>query len=487
MDIADDVLTRKYMTVVARAGGIADAQGLLAFIDDNREVLDLGAAAIARAAQRGEMHLGEALALLDCVKGLSARHLMFESQTSNIGYTPHVRIAVTHRSAVENYLNERPLPTAAISFHLVSDTQLLLISAANYPMGGQPGDGRVEYRCAVINRIDEGLLESVAAFSRSVDRGEPDLTLLSEPFTHLGYAVGVLIGGQPLHEVIFVPHKALHALPLHALVLHAESGLFLHDVVNSIRFCSSLFDALTSGTRVAPPGDTRAEPRLLSVMERDSPLPGVALYRTMLGVLRLQLGEQMRVDDLHSLGDLPGGFLAGDAWVNWHGHGRSSSNAWGASYLTLDDGVVFSRTIATSWRLPGQPHVVLASCQSAVDGALTSVVDEYCGLDVAFRIAGARSVAASMWDLGDPVAAFTAVRLTSSFLQSGKPPAHALTVLQRAFRTGSWKAALLRPEQLAALPAEQAGLLRGYQAPFDRLPDDAFADPRRWATMRAHG
>ncbi|MFD1374446.1 CHAT domain-containing protein [Actinoplanes sichuanensis] len=265
--------------------------------------------------------------------------------------------------------------------------------------------------------------------------------------------------------MIFVPHKALHALPLHALVLDAETDLYLHDVVNSVRFCSSLFDASTSGTWVPPPGYRQPTPRLVSVMERDSPLPGVGLYRRMLDVLRLQLGEQMRIDDLYGLGDLPGGFELGDIRVNWHGHGRSSSNAWGASYLTLGDGVVFGRTIATTWRLPGRPHVVLASCQSAVDAALTSVVDEYCGLDVAFRIAGARSVAASMWDLGDPVAAFTAVRLTSSFLQTGKPPAHALTALQRAFRNGTWKAALLRPEQAAALPTEQAELLREFQAP----------------------
>jgi CHAT domain len=487
MDIADGVLIRKYAAVVASAGGITDAQGLLAFVDDNREALDLGAAAVARAAQRGEMHLGEALALLDCVKGLSARHLMFESRTSNIGFAPHFRVAVTHRSALENYLNERPLPTAAISFHLLSDEQLLLISAANYPMGGQPGDGHVEYRCAVINHIDEGLLESVAAFARSVDSGEPDLASLSKPFAHLGYAVGVLLGGQPLHEVIFIPHKALHALPLHALVVHEESSLFLHDIVNSIRFCSSLFDALTSETWVAPPGYAEMRPRLVSVMEKNSQLPGVGLYRKMLDVLRAQIGEQLRIDDLHSPADLPGGFLPGDIWVNWHGHGSSSSNAWGASYLTLDDAVLFGRTIATSWRLPGRPHIVLASCQSAVDGSLTSVVDEYCGLDVAFRIAGARSVVASMWDLGDPVAAYTAVRLTSSFLQTRKPPAHSLTALQRAFRKGTWKAALLRPEQLEALPAEQAALLREYQAPFARLPDDAFADPRHWATMRAHG
>ncbi|MEU4155353.1 CHAT domain-containing protein [Actinoplanes sp. NPDC026670] len=487
MDIADRALTRRFMTVVAMAGGFADAQGLLAFIDHNREVLDLGVAAVARAVQRGEMHLGDAFALLDCVKGLSARHLMFESQTGHSGSTADARIAVTHRSAVESYLNERPRPTAAVSFHLVSGEQLLMISAANYPMGGQPGDGRVEYRCAVINRIDDGLLESVAAFSRSVDRGAPDLALLSKPLAELGYAVGALLGGQPVHEVIFVPHKALHALPLHALVLHEASGLYLHDVVNSIRFCSSLFDALTSGTWVAPPGHPQTGPRLVSVMERDSPLPGVELYRKMLDALRLQLGGQIRIDDLHRLGDLPGGFQTGDTWVNWHGHGRSSPNAWGASYLTLGDDVVSGRTIATTWRLPGRPHVVLASCQSAVDGALTPVVDEYCGLDVAFRIAGARSVAASMWDLGDPVATFTAVRLTSSFLQAGKPPAHSLTALQRAFRNCSWKAALLRPEQLAALPAEQAELLREYQAPFERLPGDAFADPRRWATMRAHG
>ncbi|BEL04722.1 hypothetical protein Q0Z83_029130 [Actinoplanes sichuanensis] len=173
MDIADKVLIRKFITVVAGAGGIADAQGLLALVDDNHEVLDLGAAAVARAIQRGEMHLGEALALLDCVKGMSTRHLMFESQTSNIGYAPQVRIAVTHRSAFEHYLNERPDPTAVISFHLISDTQLLLISATNYPMRGQSGDGRVEYRCAVINRIDQGLLASVAAFAESVDGGRP--------------------------------------------------------------------------------------------------------------------------------------------------------------------------------------------------------------------------------------------------------------------------------------------------------------------------
>ena len=75
----------------------------------------------------------------------------------------------------------------------------------------------------------------------------------------------------------------------------------------------------------------------------------------------------------------------------------------------------------------------------------------------------------------------------AAYLQRGTPPAQTVTSLHRAMRRGTWQAALLRPEQIAALPEAVAVKIRAAQQPLWQLPPDAFAHPLLWGAFRAHG
>jgi CHAT domain-containing protein len=125
--------------------------------------------------------------------------------------------------------------------------------------------------------------------------------------------------------------------------------------------------------------------------------------------------------------------------------------------------------IAKGWNLASSPVVMLAACNSAVDTSGSLAVDEFCGLDLAFRIGGARASIASLWPVDDATAALS------------------VTAFQRYFRQGRWKEFLLREEQLNAAPKGIRQALTDMQEPLWNLPSEAFASEQCRAAFRCHG
>ena len=80
------------------------------------------------------------------------------------------------------------------------------------------------------------------------------------------------------------------------------------------------------------------------------------------------------------------------------------------------------------------------------------VLDEYCGLDLAFRIAGARAVYSTLWKITDELGALASIVLSGS--RGYDRLANELTLFERSLRTGIWKQYLLRADQLQQLPNE---------------------------------
>jgi hypothetical protein len=479
-----DQLLSAYVEVLTLAGGLTRWDDLVTHMWDGADVIEAGAAAIMAQAHNGSIGFAEANMLLDSAKAITTRHLMLRRALAAAGLDPHVVLARSDPDELSSYLKRQPHPTAVFSLHLLGGDALVLFIATNFPIPGQRGPGGSYHNCMRVNRVRDSMLPAIDDYTDSVNAGSPDFTAIEEPLAFLGSALLALLAGTLPAELIFIPHRMLHVLPLHAMPLDDTRQTRLPDVVSTIRYCSSVFD-LTYGT-VSLSDDSKGTPRILSVIDENSTLPGIGIEKQVMATYAEQVGGSAIVETACEAAQLPADY-SDHVWINWNSHARSSTNSWGDSYLVLGSHRISARAIAADWRLPRRPHVVLAACQTALDTSSTTTIDEYCGLDLAFRIAGAKSVVASMWSANDPVAALTSMLVSSSWLQGGKSPAQLITALQRGFRDGVWQRALLRPEQLRQLPSATAERIRAAQEPFWQLPADAFTDPASWAVFRCHG
>jgi len=474
-----------YFRVIAGAGGLRSWDELVGWVRDSAAAIDAGSEAIAEQMEQKSLGLAEGWALLDSAKAIVARHLMVRRTLQEADQPADFLIARSDPDALSAYLTEqREHRTAVVSLHLLGSESLVVIVAANFPLPGRYGSGGTFYNMIRVNKIRDTLLPAVDAYAASVDAGRPDFAVIREPLTFLGRVLMAMLGGAVPFEIIFIPHRSLHVLPLHALQLADDETVVLHDIVSVIRYCTSMSDLVYGSMSISEHRPTR--PHVLSVVDDTVGLAGVEIEKRVTDVLRHQAGEQAVVETLTAAADLPTTFTD-HSWINWNSHARSSSTTIGGSYLSLGDSRITAESIASRWRLPGRPHVVLAACQTALDTAATATIDEYCGLDLAFRVAGARTVTATMWRVADPVAAFVSMMVTAGSLQHGTEPARTVTRLQRAMHHGTWQQALLRPDQLRQLPPHVAELVDSVQAPFRRLPANAFADPACWAVFRCHG
>ena len=482
MDQADISLDA-YIEVLTLAGGLTRWDDLVSHTRDGADVIEAGAAAIMTKTHNGSMGFAEANMLLDSAKAITTRHLMHRRTLAAKGTDPHVLIARSDPEELSDYLGRQPHTTAVLSLHLLGGDSLVLFITTNFPIPGQRGPSGCYHNCMRVNRVRDSMLGAVDDYTASVNAGSPDFAAIEEPLAFLGSALVALLARAMPAELIFIPHRMLHVLPLHAMALDDARQVRLPDVVSTIRYCSSVSDL----TGTMPLSDhSNTIPRILSVIDGSSTLPGIEIEKQVTAIYAAHVGDSAIVETAFDAERLPADY-SDHVWINWNSHARSSTNSWGDSYLVLGSQRISARSIATDWQLPRRPHVVLAACQTALDTSSTSAIDEYCGLDLAFRISGAQSVVASMWSANDPVAALTSMLVSSSWLQFGSSPAQAITALQRGFRDGVWQRALLRPEQLRQLPPATAEQIQAAQEPFWQLPADAFTDPASWAVFRCHG
>jgi CHAT domain-containing protein len=174
-------------------------------------------------------------------------------------------------------------------------------------------------------------------------------------------------------------------------------------------------------------------------------------------------------------------------FMNWSSHAKSDPSAWGKSFLVFNKKPISASTIAKSWNLVSQPVVTLAACETAIELSAPKVLDEYCGLDLAFRIAGARSVYATMWPVFDPLAALGSLFFPSWALKHNVTPGEALVRFQIGLRTQRWKGWCLRDDQILLEPEEVRDDLLELRNRFFTLDADAFAHPSAWAAFRCFG
>ena len=487
MSDPDRKLVSEYSETLARAGSITAHDELLSFIHAGAETLDAGRLATMRLLARGQIHMELAFTLLDSAKSIVTTHLLHRASFARAGVALDFIVPNLEPDTVAYYLNTRPVPTAIVALHMIGRDRLAIMLAANSPTrSGIRGNRGGYYNCIWLDGLQKWLADAMGAFAHTAGGREVDMSLAEKSLKSIGAAVLYLLSGSRPKHVIFIPHKQLHVLPLHMI---SVGDVYLHDMVDSISYASSLGELIFGTVEHTDRGETSAgrQASYVSVLDENAGLGGVALERRIVAAYATQLGLQgVRVDVLTDIEQ----FAQPDrrcVWLNWNSHGVSDASSWGGSYLELGDREFRAATIATQWQFDLRPVVVLAACQSAIDVSGSSVVDEYCGLDLAFRVAGARAVVASAWKVSDPVAALTSAILPAWWFQGRMHPSVSLTALQRALRTGTWKQFLLRNEQLKLLPPDEADAVHDAQEPLRRLPDDVFSPPRLWATFRAHG
>jgi len=481
---------KNYWSVIVRAGQAATRDELVSLLQAESDALDEGALATMRLLASGSLPMEKAFTTLDSAKGVGMRHLTTRSAAARAGMEYDMILNRPDPGHVSYYLRSKRHSTAIVSFHLIDHNRLAVFVAANAPTrSGIRGFGDVYYDCIWLDGLRDEVIGSLESYASSLARGTPDHSLTRPFFEFISSAIFLLLSGPKPQEVIFIPHKLLHMLPLHAISYEQNgSRTYLHDKVRSIHYASSFAD-LAFG-RVSFPAEQpqqKREPRFLSVLDTEAGLPGVQLEEKCIEVYRQQLEPQgVAVDVVTDPVQLPSSYRD-YIWANWSSHARSSPSNWGESFLALKNHRITASMIASAWQFDLHPVVVLAACESSIDtsGGLHS--DEYCGLDLAFRIAGARATIASLWPVEDLVAALTAMVVPAWMFQSELSPADSVTALQRQLCAGTWKEFLLSETQLQSLPSSMAGALREAQEPFHKMADNAFGSEKAWAAFRSHG
>lgn len=483
-----------YLEVILKAGVIEEYEERRAAIRDNADVLRAGSIALLDEMERRHLSIDETFCALNASKSLASTHELIRHEARMAGHNTYQYIdAIATPKQVAEYLNNRPHSTAIVTLHLLTNDRLAVIVARN---GGRRngsegiiGVGNVLYSINYAIGLKDKVSKMLESNADQVLDGKFSFEVAKPLLEGIGsFILSLLLNPDAPNEVIFIPDRLLHFLPLHALPVCNDK--YLHDFVRIMSYASSISELLFAGLLLHSHkmGDNvqHKTPQMFAIRDDSSDLIWLEFERNNLDVIRQQLASQgLNIKEKTSLLDLKED-LSDCIWLSWSGHGRSGTKDWKQNWLQIGAHRV-SAEVIRNWCLTRRPVVVLAACETAVDGEVNSDWDEYCGLDMAFRVAGARAVVGSMWAVPDAVAAVTNFFLVGWVLSGTVAPDRGLTSLQGMLRTGRWKQFLLRPEQLKTVPEKLRDAVESAQEPLWNLPPEAFASEECWAAFRCHG
>lgn len=466
------------------AGMCQSVEELRALLSSNADTLtEAVEEALALTIRR--MRPDELIALLDTSKGLIFRNMIARRRTEQMGLTgPKVFITMSRPHLVEQYL--RTTGSTGLCYFYKSQTgEVSALLAQNFGADRPIGFAQLH----IIPREEaRDFEENIQAYAKSLKASKPDFKLQGEllkPFGKLLIPFFLAHGSAP-HTLIFIPHGVLHILPLHAMSLgEGREQVYIDQVVRSLSYASCLPELLFSGQFSQESNDkVNRGGRILAVL--DTACSELSWLQTELLQFETMKKLGAPVDIVTSGKRVPTDFHQ-YSLINWSGHAKSDPSSWGKSCLIFDGQRFDASTIAHTWSLTGQPIVTLAACETAIELSAPEGLDEYCGVDLACRMAGAQAVYSTMWPVADALAAVGSLFFPSWQMKHRVTPGEALVRFQLGLRSSRWKGWLLRDEQIALEPPPAREALHALSRTFSSLTPDAFSHPSAWSAFRCFG
>ncbi len=488
--------TERILRIVYEMGSAESIEDARAIVRSSTETIYNAVQGVLKKAAAGNAGWWDLVTVLDAVSGTIARIQWLRKRTGS--QLKGKRVIVPAQPYFWQEFVDRG--DCALC-HLHADSDGSVIAAIVCPTGTG-----YEPTVAVVQVVDTGdtawFTKCLAKYSYSLKSSAMDQAVLGELLRAFGDRLIPAFESLRLRgkHLIFLPQGVTSCLPLHA-IYSKESGLkskrpnYLLEQFRSISYVHSVCELQGQKDWFYSNEQFRRtkETRHLAVVDRSAlDLSWVALEEH---TARLFAALGIPVDIVTSASKLPATYEA-YGFVNWSGHASSSIGRWSDSYLVLDGRRVTAGEILDSWEMRSYPKVVLSACETGADLGVDHPMYEYCGLDFAVKIAGASEVVSSMWKVRDDTAALTSTILTEwHYTQPKLTAGEALSHIQRAMLTGSWKNIMpsaegLRKQRAALGTTVSSELLDEREAFFARLrslSDDAFSGVDAWGVFRCAG
>jgi CHAT domain-containing protein len=285
-----------------------------------------------------------------------------------------------------------------------------------------------------------------------------------------------IIGRLPktCDQVILVPHRFLHLLPLHAIPLGGWPCL-LDRFDRGVRYAPSCQALLVSQNRQRPNFE-----RMLAIQNPTQDLDYAEIevqnilhhFNPTKVLVRQQATKHAMTVDCAD-------YLYSSHCVHFSCHGTFEQTSPLESPLILADKPLQLREIF-SLDLRQCRLVTLSACETGMTD-FTSISDEYIGLPSGFLYAGSPSVVSSQWSVNDLSTAFLLIRFYHNVCVKKLPIPLALNQAQRWLRDATKEELQQWTSQLLLNPAQNIQLMLFYSTiPANSKP---FESPYHWAAF----
>lgn len=287
-------------------------------------------------------------------------------------------------------------------------------------------------------------------------------------------------------QLILIPHRFLHILPLHALPIASQGNYFLDAFPNGIRFAPSL--------QVLGLAQQRQKTDLDSLLAIQNPTEDLPFTDFEVSILRrfFTPNDAVLVHTAATTEALRNSQIERSNCLHFACHGYFNFDQPQRSALLLagsqtDNNINESNclTLLDLFQLNLQKCglVVLSSCETGLTN-FNSQSDEFVGLPSGFLFAGSPTVISSLWTVDDLATSLLMVSFYRHLKEVRLPPALALKQAQNDLR--------LTKVELVAL-ADRLNLDGEARTRFDRAmrkfsdDDRPYASPFYWAAFQAIG
>ena len=296
-------------------------------------------------------------------------------------------------------------------------------------------------------------------------RTHPWRTRLSDKLTELGQILNVeaihqQLQAHTIENLILIPHRDLHRLPLH-LFFEAYPCHYLPSAQVGLEQLSQRGESPLNRLLMVENPESTASVKHLSKKLAELPFAEVEAAWIRELFRQAQPNQTPEITTLErqsvSRDDLVAALKHLSQVFHFTGHGTYDNTKPSQSclFLTGPDRLTLLDIVRDA-DLSSYQLVCLAACETAVSGNQT-ITDEYVGLTSAFLKAGAASVVSTLWRIESAASMVFVTQFYKAFL-SGQSAAVALKTAQAFIKTAAY-------DQLLAVLEEGAQLIRQSRHP----------------------